>query len=110
MNGGFTCRVWLQSMRPHDVEAATLYCMLNGTITAVDAIFVDWFGMDVEDCVGRPLMELVQQPGDVQRLLARFADMRSDAADGTWPIEAGQCQLPEVWGGLPEGGVGVAGL
>lgn len=38
----------------------------NGTIAAVDLVFVDWFGKTNEDLMGQPLSVLVMEPGPLR--------------------------------------------
>lgn len=80
-----------------DGEAAHVYCMLNGTVTAVDQTFVDWFGLAVDDCVGSHLGALTAEGDAVRALYERFSDWRAEGnVDGRKRIEAGECSLPQV--------------
>lgn len=88
-----------------DGEVAHVYCMLNGTVTAVDQTFVDWFGMSVDDCVGTHLAGAAREADEVRTLFDQFNELKAagsekEKEERNKRIEAGECRLQQVRGGL----------
>ena len=53
---------------PLDYSVASVYVQHNGTIAAVDLVFVDWFGKTNEDLMAQQLSVIALEPAPLREI------------------------------------------